>query len=334
MGNDAQNNKLNEGAEAGRPETGGIIGPMPKWITRYGTIILAVILLIIFSGAFFIKYPDTVDISATIYISETPKVIAAPKSGRFDTLFAQDNTDIQAGQVIAVMEDSSDYPDILNIKDIAQRLDTFRDLKKGISEFNFPANPDVGFLSRSYHDFLIALDNYKKLSSGNTLVALETQTTVRNNIKTVLDNIKTWEDKNILKSPIEGRIRFLRPLSSAISVRQGEQLISIIPKGISEPSISGVVNRANVSNLHVDQKINLNISDFPSQQYGTLEGNISQIIPIDTGYLINIVLKKGLITTTGFHIPREWQYIADGKVNINNRNILSHLFRNIKPDNN
>ena len=46
----------------------------------------------------------------------------------------------------------------------------------------------------------------------------------------LLDNIKSWEQKYVLKAPMNGRVEFLKFLTDNQFIQAGEEIFSIVPE--------------------------------------------------------------------------------------------------------
>ena len=68
-----------------------IITSIPKWIIRYGNIILLIIISLLLLLSFLIKYPEIVVSEVTITTIDPPQKIYTQIAGKIDSIFVQNN---------------------------------------------------------------------------------------------------------------------------------------------------------------------------------------------------------------------------------------------------
>lgn len=93
-----------------------IMGKMPHWLIRRGSIIVAYIFAIIILLLYFIKYPDMIDGKITITSSTPPSSLSAKTTGKIQ-LFKQDKDLLKKGEIIAYIENAADYQDIITLRE-------------------------------------------------------------------------------------------------------------------------------------------------------------------------------------------------------------------------
>jgi HlyD family secretion protein len=95
-----------------------ILSTPPHALLRMGSSVIGGILLVLFIGCFIFKYPDTITCTITITKTEPPVWIVAKASGRLQELYAQDGQHVNAGDVIAVIENPANTQDVLKLDSI------------------------------------------------------------------------------------------------------------------------------------------------------------------------------------------------------------------------
>lgn len=95
-----------------------ILSAPPHALLCVGSSVVGGILLILFIGCFIFKYPDTITCTITITKTEPPVWIVAKASGRLQELYAQDGQHVNAGDVIAVIENPANTQDVLKLDSI------------------------------------------------------------------------------------------------------------------------------------------------------------------------------------------------------------------------
>src|ERR1043166_3416980 len=76
----------------------------PHWIVRKGNAIFFLIVLLLLSVGWFIKYPDIINTSAKIVALNPPKLINAKVEGKLLKLFIANDQQVHKGQHLGYME--------------------------------------------------------------------------------------------------------------------------------------------------------------------------------------------------------------------------------------
>lgn len=93
-------------------ETQSILGQTPSWILSWGITIIFGILIVIMLGCYFIKYPDTIQTSIVITTENPPANVIAKQDGLIDVLYVDDGEHVNTGDIIAVIQSSSNWNDV------------------------------------------------------------------------------------------------------------------------------------------------------------------------------------------------------------------------------
>lgn len=89
-----------------------LLGNPPGWMLRWGItlVFIAFIILVVFSN--FFRYPDRVSAPITLTSEKPPVKIFALERGRIEALKVADKEQVQAGQLLAVIENPATYSDV------------------------------------------------------------------------------------------------------------------------------------------------------------------------------------------------------------------------------
>jgi len=93
----------------------------------------------------------------------------------------------------------------------------------------------------------------------------------------VLSEISLWEDQNVFISPINGRVFFMDVWSPFQSVEKDEELFGVSP--VAESPLMGIakIPIRNSGKVGVGQKVIIKLHSFPYEEWGALEGYITDI---------------------------------------------------------
>ena len=134
-------------------EVTDIIERMPTGWTRMVVAIIMIIVVVMVSLGFIIKYPDTVAGQISITGEKAPVRLIASASGRLQ-LLVENNTEVQAGTCLGYLETGAVYEDVL-------RLDTVCSVSlRENTQMTLPDNLELGALSAYYNDFVLAYNQY------------------------------------------------------------------------------------------------------------------------------------------------------------------------------
>src|SRR5690554_4909982 len=93
-----------------------ILSNPPSWIIRWGITIVFIALMFVILVSFFVKYPDFITSQVIITTQNPPEKIEARTSGKLEKVLVQNQENVKSGQVLAYLETSADYKDILQLK--------------------------------------------------------------------------------------------------------------------------------------------------------------------------------------------------------------------------
>lgn len=122
----------NQEIEIRSEEVQEILSYVPNWMIRWGnTLFLTLILMLLFI-TWFVKYPDVIATEVMVTTSTPPEKIFAKSAGQFQTFLANDEKNVSQNEVLAIIENSASYKDVLLLKSI---VDT---VKIDAKNFAFP----------------------------------------------------------------------------------------------------------------------------------------------------------------------------------------------------
>ncbi|HLV23261.1 MAG TPA: HlyD family efflux transporter periplasmic adaptor subunit [Moheibacter sp.] len=135
-----------------------ILSNPPSWIIRWGITIVFIALLFAIAISIFVKYPDFIASQVVITTQNPPEKIEARSSGKMEAVFVQNQEDVKKGQVLAYLETSANYRDVMSLKSI---LDTFQ---VNSEAFKFPIETTrhlvLGEIETNYIQFEKAYTDY------------------------------------------------------------------------------------------------------------------------------------------------------------------------------
>lgn len=113
--------KTDKEIEIRSEEVQEVMGQIPSRIVRWGITILFIVVLALVVGSFFFKYPDVITTEMTL-TGQSPAVqIVARASGKMAALYVREGEAVQAGTLLAVVENPADTEDVLSLKEMLIR---------------------------------------------------------------------------------------------------------------------------------------------------------------------------------------------------------------------
>lgn len=153
-------------------EISDIIGIVPHWFTRLGISVIFIFLLIILVGCWFFKYPDIITAKVELTANNPPASIIAKSTGKIDKLFVTDNQQVKPNEILAIIENTANYNDVLKVKLLLDSISGFIQFPDSIKP-NIPSDIfKLGNIQPSYSAFLkhyndlrnfIALNYHQKM---------------------------------------------------------------------------------------------------------------------------------------------------------------------------
>ena len=136
-----------------------MLGRVPGWITRNGMILFLFLLLLLLFGSWVFRYPDEMRAPIVVTSVNPPADLEARTTGKITQLLVTDNQVVEAGDVLAVLENPASFEDVLRLKSSLSFLDTI-DLDELSDELPELQNVKLGTIQADYSIFLKAYRDF------------------------------------------------------------------------------------------------------------------------------------------------------------------------------
>lgn len=92
-----------------------------------------------------------------------------------------------------------------------------------------------------------------------------------------------------------------------------------------------MVPQANFGKVKTGEKVLLKFQAYPNAEYSSVIGKVAFIahVPTDNGYLVKVVLPKGLTTNYNKQIQYHGGLVATGEIITAERRLLQQLYQNL-----
>ena len=93
-----------------------ILGQIPHWIIRWGTVLILFTILILLVGSWFFKYPEKKKADILVTTENPPAPLVARTNGKIVNFFGEENQFVKANTVLAEIENPASYSDVIDLK--------------------------------------------------------------------------------------------------------------------------------------------------------------------------------------------------------------------------
>ena len=159
----AKKGKINKEAEnihLRSDEVQEILSRPPVWIVRWGTTLIVAIIVLLLLGSWFFKYPDVVHSRIVVTTENPPAPIVARASGNIEHLFVSDKQKVEKDQALAVIQNTANYNDVLQLERALQAVPT--DSVKDLVNSDIPRQDyKLGQIQTVYATFLKKMEDYQ-----------------------------------------------------------------------------------------------------------------------------------------------------------------------------
>lgn len=93
-----------------------LLGNPPSWMMRYGISVLAGFFFVLLAMAWFVRYPDIVEAPVLLTTANPPIRVMAKSGGRVVELLVAEGQTVAAGAVLAVLENTAHWRDVLRLE--------------------------------------------------------------------------------------------------------------------------------------------------------------------------------------------------------------------------
>ena len=275
-----------------------IMGKIPSAIVRYGILVLAFILLILFVGSALFSYPDKINTEFTLMIYNPPAYLKSTSSGRIEQIYVKNSQEVIKGDYLAVLENSANTEQVLFLDEkLSKWLNNGRRLEE-VGDLFQHYLPYLGSVQSSFSNCVTMWNNYLlHMHDSRTY-----ETEVLNSLAELNSSIINWKKKFLFVSPIDGKVAFMQLWKENQLVSSDETMFVIVPLEKSYPVGKALVSIQKVGKVRLHQRVIIHLDGFSEQEYGFLEGRVKSISPVpdeNGNFVIEVSFPNGLITTYG-----------------------------------
>ncbi|MCU0472877.1 MAG: HlyD family efflux transporter periplasmic adaptor subunit [Bacteroidales bacterium] len=133
-----------------------IISNPPRKIIRWGTTVIFIVMAVLITLSWIVRYPDVVPAPVEITTVNPPVTLVTKITGRINKLYVTDGEKVSAGEWLAVMETAADISQVRSFK---TAIDTISK-PEWLSSAAFPHFTRLGELQLYYASFMKSLSDF------------------------------------------------------------------------------------------------------------------------------------------------------------------------------
>ncbi|GAA4419556.1 HlyD family efflux transporter periplasmic adaptor subunit [Nibrella viscosa] len=92
-----------------------VLSRPPRWLLRWGISLVFAVLVLVFAGAWLIRYPTLIKASFLLTTANAPKALVSRTEGKLVRLFASEGVMVQRGTTLAYLESTADHEEVLRL---------------------------------------------------------------------------------------------------------------------------------------------------------------------------------------------------------------------------
>jgi multidrug resistance efflux pump len=156
------------------------------------------------------------------------------------------------------------------------------------------------------------------------------QASIKSSISLLQNSIRDWGKNTAWVAPFDGKILFNKQLNISSFYKPGEASIVLVPKGNRFRAFMKVSIQGS-GKIEKGQKVFIEFSDFPKNDFGMLEGAVKSITSVSKNemYEVEIQLPKKLITTYKKEIPVKAILKGSAKIITKNKRLINRFFEKV-----
>ena len=155
-----EDNKKDNNIQLRSEEVQEILSFVPNWMIRWGNLLIFGLIVGLLLISWFVKYPDTITTKIIVTTSIPPEKIYAKSSGKLDTILIKANANVSNNDILAIIENSANYKDVLLLKRVIDTLNiNYRDFYFPLEDlpplFLGDIESDYALFERSYTNYVL-----------------------------------------------------------------------------------------------------------------------------------------------------------------------------------
>ncbi len=141
-------------------EVRDILGTPPRWLERWGILVVTFMVLALLALSWFFRYPDMITARITVLSENPPVTLVSKASGKLDHLFVTDQQEVSEGQLLGIIESPARYEDVYRLVSLIDTLEECLDKPEILKNIDLKGDYQLGEVHPYYTAFLSRFDEY------------------------------------------------------------------------------------------------------------------------------------------------------------------------------
>lgn len=146
----------------------------------------------------------------------------------------------------------------------------------------------------------------------------------------LLNEISAWEDKNIIKSPVAGRLSYNQVWGVHQNVEEGEVVFTIVPFMRKDLLGKCIVPVQNSGQINKGQKVYLKLDNYPYREWGMIKASVKSISEVPSraevpAYIVYLDVDS-LVTSYGKELILHQELIGTAEIVLEEVTLLKRIF--------
>ena len=180
------------------------------------------------------------------------------------------------------------------------------------------------------------LINARQNSKGVEINRIREEMVLFKSVIQSLNNLKKsigdWELNYVLQSSLDGTVSFLDFWDESQSVNAGELVFTVLPDNRKSFLARLKTPVQNSGKLEIGQKVIIKIDNYPSTEFGVLEGTLDKISAIadeEGFYNVDVRLPEKLVTSYGIEIDFKQEMLVNADIVTKNLRLIERFFNQL-----
>lgn len=299
-------------------EVQDILGKFPPWILRCGISFCGLFILMVLVGSMLFRYPEVVSTQMVLTSTVPIENVIAKRSGAISHLFVTDGQTVQAGDYLAVLENTATTGDVVALKTYLNNL---------IQSHKIDTLPSVmwklGNMQTTYLLFYQELRKKKNDTKDEDLNILSSK---------LYNEIILWEDNYVMRSKSEGKVIFADYWAPNQFVAAGSVIFDVFPLDYGA-LIGKIALPVGLSGkVKTGQKVDVYFDNLPDEESGVVKGVLENIslLPKNGTYILSVSFPDGLLTNHQKTLSVKVGTPARANIIIKERSLLERFLKPLR----
>jgi HlyD family secretion protein len=160
----------------------------------------------------------------------------------------------------------------------------------------------------------------------------EKERSLHESLLNLIAGIATWENRYVLKAPVDGKVSFSKVWNENQPVSDGDLIMTVIP--LEQGMILGKVKlpMEGAGKVKAGQTVVIKLDNYPYLEFGLLRGNVKAIAgaPDESMYMVQVNLPDSLLTSYGKMIDFRQEMQGQAEIITENMTLMNRIMNPLR----